>query len=149
MNKQEILDTALAQLMLKLEETDQQLSRINADIASDTKSSMGDKYETSREMATMELNKLSVVRQKIKEDVAILKSLNLNVKSPVIGNGSLIETDKGTFFIGAPIGKVKIENREVMMISGASPFGKMLVGKDTQISKFEVNGVSYQVDSVH
>jgi transcription elongation GreA/GreB family factor len=50
---------------------------------------------------------------------------------PVIGFGSLVETDQGWHLLGAGLGEREIGGITVRMISLASPLGAALKGKST------------------
>lgn len=57
MKKLEILETVRDKVLEKIEYLDRLISETRAS-SNDTKSSMGDKYETGREMLQQEINKL-------------------------------------------------------------------------------------------
>lgn len=145
MNKEILLNDAANYLKVKLEEVNYQLAQLNNDIASDTKSSMGDKFETSREMANIEINKLGAVKQKMSEDLMFLNSIKLNNTATNFGLGDLIETDKGIFFIAAPIGKISSQGKELMCISAGSPFGKVLTSTGRNAKEIEFNGKRFVI----
>ncbi len=95
----------------------------------DAKSSMGDKYETSREMMALEMRKASEQLQeasKLKKVLGSIKPTKITVK---VGIGSLISTSIGDFFVSVSLGKVSIATRTVFVLSAVSPLGKMLMNK--------------------
>ena len=59
----------------------------------------------------------------------VIETLDLSKKS-VIGNGSLVQSDRFFYFIGIGLGKHKIMSNSVMLISELSPIGKLLVGRN-------------------
>ncbi len=61
----------------------------------DTKSSAGDKYETTREMMTQELENLSTQLHQLLVQRNMLQSMQLDKKNVRAEAGSLVETDKG------------------------------------------------------
>jgi hypothetical protein len=71
----------------------------------DTKSSMGDKYETSREMLQQEINNLQIQLNEHLKSQKILKNINPNPHK-VVSLGSWVETDKGKFFIAISLGEI-------------------------------------------
>ena len=94
----------------------------------ETKSSMGDKFETTREMVQQEINNLQVqLNEKIKAKNS-LKFINTN-EHQIIGLGSLVETDKGMFYISISLGEIKLKTQKISVISTESPLAKILVGK--------------------
>lgn len=99
------------------------------DLTQETKSSAGDKYETSREMLNAEINKLSGQVQQfhiMKQTLAHAKCKNTSRK---IQLGSLAETSTGSYFISVPIGKIQLETETVFAIGINSPIAKALLGK--------------------
>ena len=78
------------------------ISNLNKDINSlkesqknDTKSSMGDKYETGRAMIQLELEKYHSRLSNNKEMLSILLKINPKLKTETIQSGSLIKTNHG------------------------------------------------------
>jgi len=101
---------------------------------SDTKSSAGDKHETSREMAQIEIAK---AEQQIAKTQQFINHLKLYPST-------LILTDNGIFFIAIAYGKITINNDCVYCISNAAPISKvMLASKENDIVNF--NGFEYKI----
>jgi hypothetical protein len=95
----------------------------------DTKSSAGDKYETSRAMMQQEMDNAEASIYQVRMFKNELQRLPVEEKSDIIISGSFVETDMGLYFIGLSLGKVEIQNQIVYAISTASPLGKMLLHK--------------------
>ena len=93
----------------------------------DTKSSAGDKYETSRAMMQQEMDNAEISINQAKVFMNELNRLPLEEESDVVISGSLVETNTGIYFLGLSIGKVIVENQIVYAISTASPLGKLLL----------------------
>ena len=101
---------------------------------SDTKSSAGDKFETSREMAQIEIHKLE---DEILKTQQFINELLSKVSQFII-------TDKGSFLIGIPFGKLTLNDTAVFCISNSAPITKTLL--NTKISaNFNYGGVEYKV----
>lgn len=97
--------------------------------SSQTKSSAGDKFETSRAMMQAEEDRNSVQLANalaLKNDLA---QVNRFHTSETVVLGSLVATNKGTYFISIGIGKVKIDQTVYFAISLESPIGELLFGK--------------------
>jgi predicted aspartyl protease len=134
LNKSDIISELKKQIERKVEYLNQSLESAIISRNSDTKSSAGDKFETSREMTQIEIHKIETEILKTKQQ---LQSLTINPSQ-------LITTDKGVFFISIPFGKIKIENSELICISNSAPIAKLLL--NTEITKqFNIAGVSYLV----
>ncbi len=95
----------------------------------ETKSSVGDKYETGRAMVQYELEKAQVQLEKNIQIEQELIKIDIHKSHNKAGLGSLIVTSEGNYFIAIGIGKVEIENENIFCISLNSPIGKELQHK--------------------
>jgi len=95
----------------------------------ETKSSVGDKYETGRAMMQLEFQKVESQLNRIKADHSELKALDLNKKTSKIEKGSIIKTNQGVYFISVALGKIKLDDQIYFCLSLQSPIGKLLQHK--------------------
>ena len=94
----------------------------------DTKSSMGDKYETTREMLQQDINRLE--QQLAETNLQLFNLRNIKFKNAqTVEVGSLVHTSLGLFFISVSLGEMVFETQRLVLISLASPLGKQLNGK--------------------
>lgn len=117
-------------------------------LLSETKSSAGDKHETGRAMLQLEMEKASqqiVVVQQMKE---ILHRINPDDVSKVIRLGSLVHTNKATYYLSISIGAVAVENDMYFVISSSSPIGKLLIGKKVN-DIIQFNGQQIKITEVN
>ncbi len=100
-------------------------------LVSDTKSSAGDKYETSREMIQQDLDRLQRQLSEAQKDCQILQSISSlpPQHEKRVRLGSLVKTDLGFYLLSVGIGKVVCEDQTVFVVSLQSPIGKLLLGK--------------------
>ncbi|OAQ42333.1 hypothetical protein A5893_04275 [Pedobacter psychrophilus] len=136
--KEKVYQYGLSLLLDKQSNLQKEIAALRDGIANDSKSSMGDKYETSREMSQQEINRLEQQFAINQQHLFNLKNLAFQNRSPQILLGSLVVTNIGSFFITVSLGEVKIENQSVFMISPGSPIGKLLIGKNVG-DNFEMN----------
>lgn len=94
----------------------------------ETKSSSGDKYETGRAMAQLEIEKIAHQLHESVKLKSILEPIRLDVSPATAQMGSLVVTDRGAFFLAISLGKVEIDGELYVIISPASPLGKQLFG---------------------
>ena len=127
MNKSEILKIIHDKLSAKIENLERLISETRAS-NNETKSSMGDKFETTREMVQQEINNLQI---QLNENANARNSLKLiNVKPhQIVGLGSLVQTDKGLFYIAVSLGEIIFDKKKIFVISTESPLAKELFGK--------------------
>jgi hypothetical protein len=135
----EILDRKISDLNAVLNELAESAN-------SETKSSMGDKYETTRSMLQIEQEKIGKQLSELLDQKNQLNKINPELYHESPGLGSLIETDKGSFFIATALGKINIEARDIMVISPKSPLATNMVGAVND--EFSFNGQVYRILSV-
>ncbi len=95
----------------------------------ETKSNVGDKYETTREMMQLEIEKNMVQLNKYELQKNELLKINPIRKNSKVEFASLVFTTENTYFISIGLGKIQIENEVVFCISLISPIGKALLNK--------------------
>jgi hypothetical protein len=128
MLKKHVIEYILSVLRSNTDLLENELKSINEEKNSISKSSAGDKHETSRALMQSEFDKINNNYQSQLNHLKVIESLDMSDK-PKIGLGSLIETDSSILFIGIGLGIHQIGNKKVMIVSKASPIGKQLEGK--------------------
>ena len=114
----------------------------------DTKSSAGDKYETSREMMQQDIDRNKRLLMDAQDNMRILKSVELHTeKFDRIKHGSLVETNQGWFYISVSAGHLLADGKDVFAISPASPIGKLLLEKKIG-DVFSFNEKNYKIISL-
>lgn len=98
-------------------------------LASETKSSAGDKHETGRAMLQLEMEKAGQQLASIQEMKAVLAKMDISKESNVASLGTLIETNQGGYFLSISAGKIMLKNATYFAISTSSPIGTLLLGK--------------------
>lgn len=97
----------------------------------DTKSSAGDKYETTREMMQQEIERNQRLLKEAEEMQITVNHLHLNVDARV-GKaclGSLVITDQGNFYLSISAGAIALDEMIFYAISSKSPLGNLLLYK--------------------
>lgn len=131
MNKQNVHAKLQQFLSEKRELLQADMAGIAKDMANDTKSSAGDKFETSREMTQQAMDKLNVQLAENMRFTALLEGLitSATEKATHIQAGSLVETEIGWLFIGIPLGNVTVDGTAVFCLGAASPLAQAILGK--------------------
>jgi len=114
---------------------------------SDTKSSVGDKYETGRAMMQIELEKNEVQLNKVINLKRQLSQIIIEKKYMKVEFGSLVFTNQGNFFISIGIGKIEIDDEIYYAISLASPVGKVLFDKEVS-DMFQFRGTDFLIRDI-
>lgn len=114
----------------------------------DTKSSMGDKYETGREMLQQEINNLQVQLNEVLKQQDFLKTsfdkLRMTKKFDKAEKGAIVKTEKGLFFISVSLGEINFDNQKIICISPESPLAKAMNGKQKG-EVFSLNNMSQKI----
>jgi len=113
----------------RLNEVNYAITQSQDAIENDTKSSAGDKYETTREMIQQDLNRYQNQLQQAKADQHILEQIDLSTKSKV-ALGAVVQTDLAIYFIAISIGRVDVDGDTYMIVSPSSPIGALLIAKE-------------------
>lgn len=102
---------------------------LKTQLESDSKSSAGDKHETSRAMIHLEQEQLGKQVYETNLQLSALNSIPQNQESGIIQIGNLIESNQGYYYLSIGLGKLKIDELEVIAISPNSPLGRLFYGK--------------------
>jgi len=134
MNKKKDLKEVIVNHLLEIvnERIDNALKSIHSakeSRNSETKSSVGDKYETSRAMVQFEIEKHTIQLLKAQQQKHELSQINLQKKYNNVDFGSLVFTNHGNYFISIGLGKIEVGNETFYCISLASPIGKVFHNK--------------------
>ena len=132
LTKSEVIAELDKQLQTKLSYLTTNLQQAIDSRNSDTKSSAGDKFETSREMAQIEIHK-------IESEILKTQQFIYDLFSKVT---QFIITDKGAFLISIPFGKLILNDEKIFCISKNAPITKHLINTKKKNS-FLYNNIKY------
>lgn len=127
--KKQLLESCKLFVNERLQTVQQTISSHQKALASEAKSSAGDKHETGRAMLQLEMEKASQQLLGISEMNTILSKINTSNAAKIAHLGSIIYTSIGTYFLSISAGKIILENNEYFAVSVVSPIGKILLGK--------------------
>ncbi len=114
----------------------------------DTKSSAGDKFETTREMVSQDIARTKNLLFDGQQNLQLLTSLeSLPATGDTVRNGSVVYTNKGIFYISISAGQIKVDDQLVFAVSFASPIGKLMIGKQIGES-FSFNQNEYTIQKI-
>ncbi|MCH2232972.1 MAG: hypothetical protein MK078_01880 [Crocinitomicaceae bacterium] len=148
MTKASLIDFLKKEITEKIEAVLSELNGIQKAKASETKSSAGDKYETSREMMRFEEEKANTQLSKLRQQLHQLKQINPTQTHDTIQFGSLVVTSESTFLMGIPVGKVNFQDQEVFAISLASPMGQNFLKKQVG-DEISMNNLTYKITEIN
>lgn len=134
--------------------TDSRIARFNYTIKEleealkpESRSCMGDKYETSRAMLHLEFEKLT---GQVDQFNNLRKAVTLITQQPsseIIGFGSVVKTTGANYFISIPAGEISAEGEKFYAVGINSPVAQVLLQKK-EGDEFILNGKMLRVLSV-
>ncbi|MBK7871412.1 MAG: 3-oxoacyl-ACP synthase [Saprospiraceae bacterium] len=95
----------------------------------ESKSSVGDKYETGRAMLHLEEEKNKIQLAEALLARSVLESIHLEKTINKVEIGSLVITNSGKYFVAIGLGKILIDKELIYGISLDSPIGQVLKDK--------------------
>jgi hypothetical protein len=113
----------------------------------DTKSSAGDKFETTREMMQQDIFRNKRLLADAEQNLNLLKSLEEVPVTDFVKNGSLVTTSQGIFYISISAGQLIVEGKTVFAISAVSPVGQLMQGKKVN-EVFTFNQKDFKIESI-
>lgn len=120
-----------------------ELNDLKDGIASDSKSTAGDKHETARAMAQLEQEQLAAQLKQMQDHLQVIQQAKRVKFETRIAFGSLVRSTKGWFYLSTGIGAVPGEVA-LFCLSMQTPMGQALLGK-TQGESAVVNGQSIEI----
>ncbi|MEX1189056.1 MAG: 3-oxoacyl-ACP synthase [Bacteroidia bacterium] len=127
--KQDVIDTCrdlLKSRQLELQK-DEESARESA--ASETKSSAGDKHETSRELIHRDREIITQSLNELSKQLLELDKAQDAASSDLIRLGSIVKTSLGYFFLGPSLGFVNSNDLKVACVSVSAPIALVILGK--------------------
>lgn len=129
MLKSKVLFQALEKINLKIKELEIIADEVKSSLLSDTKSSAGDKHETARAMVQLEQEKLSKQLGEFLQMKSILSQINPEILHSQVGQGSLIHTSLGWYFLSVGLGQISLKGTTIFALNPNAPLGQHLMGK--------------------
>jgi transcription elongation GreA/GreB family factor len=145
--KQQLYKNCQEQLHARLQQLETRFADLDRALAQETKSSVGDKYETGRAMIHLERNKLQQQKAVVLQQQQQLAAINTQQVTPVVEMGSVVVTNEQAFYLSIGLGKLLVDNKAYYALTGASPVGRLLLGKKAG-EAFEFRGKRYQLLAV-
>lgn len=123
------------------------LASIRESRDNETKSTAGDKHETGRAMMQQEEKNAQDQLAEARRVQSVLTGLAPGKPSAAVAPGSLVQTDRGTYYLSIGLGKVQLEAGLFYCISLQSPIGLAMAGLKAG-ERFTFNGQRFAVQAV-
>ena len=145
--KESIHQVLRIQLKFRIDEIQNILDDLHLSGSHDTKSSAGDKHETGVAMAQLEQEKLRYQIYEFQKMQDVVQKINPSKSNSKINLGSLVETDKGWFYISVGLGSLTFKEQVIFAINPEAPVAKALIAKEKGDS-IHFNGVESEIIQV-
>lgn len=122
------------------------LSDLKKDISNETKSSAGDKFETSREMMQQEREKAEAQIQRLNKSLYFLESIS-GEKSSKVESGAMIRSGNLLLFFVPGFNNLEFEDKKIYTAAINSPIGQALKALSLN-EKVIFNGKTYRIDEI-
>ena len=145
--KLELYQRCMDFILQKIDTAETALQQAQEASNDDTKSSAGDKFETTREMMQQDIARNKNLLFDGQVNLKLLTSLEDVVVGDTVRNGSLVYCSTGVFYVSVSAGQIKVGDLIVFAISAASPIGQLLMGKKAG-EEFSFNQKKYVVEKI-
>ena len=125
--KQQLYALCLAFINERIRSAKEAIQLAQSSANDETKSSAGDKYETGRAMAQLEIEKNGSQLAEAMKQRESLEKIQPDHYSSEVQTGSLVVTNQGNFYISISAGKLLAGGVEYFAISPVSPLGARLL----------------------
>lgn len=145
--KQQLYSECINYVEAKIEHITNAVNDLQQTSMLETKSSMGDKYETTISSIHLEMEKYSQQMNEFSSLKKILFQRNADKQYDSVQPGCLVCTNHGNYFIAITAGEYVIEGKRYLTISLASPLGKELHKRKTG-DKFIFRNKQFEIELV-
>ncbi|MDB5191030.1 MAG: hypothetical protein JWQ96_593 [Segetibacter sp.] len=137
---QEVIDNKIASLESTLHD-------LFESSKNETKSSAGDKFETTRAMLQIEQDNVRKQLKDAQEQKVVFKQINYNLYIGKVMKGSLVKTNKDYLLVSIALSKIVVDELVVIALSPQSPLGIKIMGLKASDKAF-INNQEFAIESI-
>ena len=145
--KQYLLLSCQEQIMQNYTLVQNKIKSITQALEGATKSSAGDKHQTTRAMLQIDREQAGERLAEIEKTFEVLQKIKLTKTASKAHLGSLVATNNGLFFLSVSLGIVTYQNTAYYCIGLQTPIGKLLSGKHVG-DTFCFRETTYKIKSI-
>ncbi len=142
-----LITACLSLLDERINTAQSMIDQAEATMLDDTKSSAGDKFETTRETMQQEIDKYGKQRAELQKQVAILKQIQPDEDLEKVQVGAVVLTDSINFFFSTSVGRVQHENHQFQVVSMQSPIARAFSSAKAK-EEITFNGKKYAIKEI-
>ena len=146
-SKQQLYNYCEQKINANIALIDDQMKAMQDAANQETKGSAGDKHETGRAMMHLEKEKLAGQMNALMKQQELLSKIQVKPDDQA-QLGSLVDCSIGKVYLAVAIGKAQVEGEDYLIISTASPIGRLLIGKKAG-DEIVFNGKKIEVKEVN
>lgn len=140
-------NSMLDSINVKMQEAKSMLDDALSAVANDSKSTAGDKHETSRAMAQIEQENAAKKLAQLKTEKQRIQALEVNEDFNRVEVGAVVETNVMTFYLSLGLGRLEIDSKIIYAIAPGSPIGQAMIGKKIG-DTFTINGKEQTIKNI-
>ncbi len=137
--KDQLLQKCTEFVSQKINTIEESIFELRLSANNETKSSVGDKYETGRAMIQLEIEKNAAQLKVWQTQLAELKPMSTEKKSNKVEFTAIVKCTNANYFIAQACGKFIVDNESYFAVSVNSPIFKAMSGKIAG-DHFDFNG---------
>lgn len=141
--KERCRNNLLHQLHSKVEELKSVKQRLLDDKSGETKSVVGDKYETARSMIQMEEDQINRQLQILNSNILKVKQLRLD-EIKIVQHDSLVRLNTGLYYLSIAANPLIIDDQKVFCMSSDAPLSRSILNKNIG-DEVRFNGRTFKV----
>lgn len=145
--KSKLIKSCVDYVEARISRFNETMKELEEALKPESRSCMGDKYETSRAMLHLEFEKVS---GQVEQFNNLRRTASLLEKQPVLpkaGFGSAVKTTAANYFIAIPAGEIKVGDESYYAVGIHSPVALQLIGKGVG-EEFNINGRTMKITGV-
>lgn len=145
--KKELLQYCQEQVANRYSKINQNITDIDESLIEEAQHCKGDSMDNIR--GTLHIDRENAGKQLIEVEklMEVLKKIDVQTNSDYVRLGSLVYTNKFTYFISLSVGAVSIGGKEYLCVALNSPVGAQLIGRKKG-EKFILNDLEYIIEDV-
>lgn len=145
--KEELTAACVAYVEARIGRFNHTMRELEEALKPESRSCMGDKYETSRALLHLEFEKISGQVEQFNNLRKTASLIGNQPSSNTIGFGSVVRTTAANYFISIPAGEIEAEAEKFYAVGINSPVAQELLGKTTG-EEFVINGTAAKITDV-
>ena len=140
-------EACLADVERRIATLEDVLAGIAAARENETKSSVGDKYETGRAMLQRQEAQARAQLGQVLEQRRELDALDFRAVHERVRKGSLVTTTRGNYYLAIGLGKITVDGLTYFCISTQSPIGRAMLHRETG-DRIHFNGIDQVITGI-